>query len=513
MSEFGAVDTSHEAAGVATTDVAPTSEDREVEHASRRWRTLWRTHFYAGIFSAPILVMFALTGLVILYTQPIQDLTQGNLRTVTAAGEWKSFDAQGRAVAKDDPDAEVTSVVVPRNATTATEFGLDNGQSAFVNPYTLKVLGTTDPGGGVVGLANRLHGTLNNESITLQLPALAGIIGSGPIMQEFVLGDVLLEIFACWALVLVVSGLYLWWPRRSRVKGGRAGKALLVPRVGKKGRARWRDLHAIPGMLAAAGTVFILVTGMFWSSYWGTNFAAVADKITPNHWIDPPNSSIAKLGDLDRLKNKINWNTAAAPIPNSDPNGIDPTSLPAQVSLDTVVAAAKQEGMRPGYSISYPENITEGEDPAFGSFTLANSWPRKTSEAKSVYVDQFTGQTIASMDMDGNGGVSIASDTLVSTHMGTQLGIFSRILMTIVCIMVIWSVGSAIVMYTKRRRTRTLGLPRRPRDLRLANGLIALMVVVAIVYPLWGLTALAVLLTDKYVVRRIGRLRLLFGQR
>lgn len=485
-----------------------------IERSSRRWRSIWRLHFYSGVFAAPVLVMFALTGLVILYTQPIQDATQHHLRRVAVAGTWVSFDTQKAAVVAAYPKAQVTSVVVPKDATTSTEFGLDNGRSVFVSPYSAKVLGTTNPSGGIVGLSNRLHGILNNESITVKLPAIAGLLGSGPIMQEFMVGDMLLEVFACWAIVLVLSGVLLWWPRQSRSRGGRRGKAVLVPRLAKKGRARWRDLHAIPGLLFAVGTLFVLTTGLFWSSYWGTNFAAFANKLTPNHWVDTPSSSTAKLGDLDRLKHAINWNTAGQPIPNSSADGIDPTSLPAQVSLDLIVAAANEERMKPGYSISYPDNGTDDVgNSTFGSFTLANSWPRKTSEARTVYLDQFSGKTISTMDIYGNGGVSVVSDTMVSTHMGTEVGLLTRIVMTAICLAVLWSVMSAVVMYVKRRRPGSLGLPRRPVDVRLAKRLAAVAVLVGLLYPLWGVTALLVLGVDRFVIRKVPKLRTAFGQR
>lgn len=37
-------------------------------------RTVWRTHFYAAIIAAPILALMAITGLVIMYTEPITGL-------------------------------------------------------------------------------------------------------------------------------------------------------------------------------------------------------------------------------------------------------------------------------------------------------------------------------------------------------------------------------------------------------------------------------------------------------
>ena len=48
--------------------------------SSSRWRSLWRLHFYGGIFSMPFILLMAITGLVILYSQPIHDLMQGNIR-------------------------------------------------------------------------------------------------------------------------------------------------------------------------------------------------------------------------------------------------------------------------------------------------------------------------------------------------------------------------------------------------------------------------------------------------
>lgn len=487
---------------------ADAGEGAEVAQASRRWRSLWRVHFYSGVFAGPFLVLMALTGLVILYTQPIQQLTQHDLRVVSAQSEWVPFSEQQDAVLSEFPENSVISVTVPRDRTTSTEFALDDERSVFVDPYTAEVLGTADPNGGIVGLSNRLHGVLNNENVTIPLPTVAGFFG-GDWVQDFIVGDMVLEILACWTLVLVASGIYLWWPRKTRNgENGRSGKALLVPRVGTKGRARWRDLHAIPGALFAVGTVFVLVSGLFWSSYWAAGYNALADKVTPNDEVEAPSSGIATRGDLDRFGNQIPWNTGDNLIPDSTS---DATAAP--IGIDSVVAVGAEEGMEPGYTVYYPvDDVDEAGNPVYGSFTLSNSWPRKTSEARDLYLDQFSGETLGETDVYGWGAVSVASDTLVSTHMGTQLGLFSRILMTGICLAVLWSVISAVVMYVKRRRSG-LGLPRRPRDLRLANGLLVLMVITGVIFPLWGLSALAVLAVDRFVIRTVPWLRTTFGQR
>ena len=502
---------------------------------SRRWRAVWRTHFYAGVVAAPVLLLLALTGLVILYTQPINDLSSGDVTLRSTSGESRSFADQADAVRAAFPDLDVVAMTTPVDDEHATAFGLSNGRDAYVDPGSLEVLGTRDPAGGVVGLANRLHGFLNNDSLEVSLPTLSGLLGDGPIWAKFSLGDALLEVFGGWALVLACSGVYLWWPRKRDT-----GKALFVPRLRKKGRARWRDLHAVPGFLLSFILLFFIVTGMPWSGYWGGNWAYIAGRITPPTEVTQPTSAIARLGDVDRLGNKINWPLQDDPVPASaagagaedgSENGTgddaghvghldEPAVVPdggltaAQVSLDLVVAAARDEGMQPGYTVIFPEDdLSDPAAPVYGSFALANPWPSKTQQSLTVYVDQFRGTTLGRPTADDWGGVSKGTDYLVSTHMGTQFGLLNRIVMTLGCVGVVWSIISAIVMYTKRRRAGSLGLPRRPADIRLAHRLGIIALVIGIVYPLWGVTALAVLAFDHFVIRRTARLRVAFGQR
>ena len=114
------------------------------ERASRRWRTVWRVHFYAGMFAMPFMLLMALIGLVILYTQPIQEyLIEGDLRRVDAQEqEYVSFDEQAQAVAEAYPDDPVVSLTVPRDRGVSTIFGLESGINAYVDPYSGEVLGS-----------------------------------------------------------------------------------------------------------------------------------------------------------------------------------------------------------------------------------------------------------------------------------------------------------------------------------------------------------------------------------
>ena len=226
------------------------------------------------------------------------------------------------------------------------------------------------------GLANRLHGFLNVKSLTLSLPLIGALWDSGPVMRPYVVGDLVLEVLAVWTLVLVMSGLYLWWPRRTKnpapVSAG-ARRGLFRVRYAKRGRARWRDLHGVSGVLLLSILLVTIVSGLGWSTYWGPNFTALANKISPNIWTDAPLSPLGTRGDLDRFGNQIPWNTADAPLPAS--LAIPATAtVPRPVGLDAIVKVAAAEHMQPGYSIAFPPNVIDEKTKTttYGTYTLSN---------------------------------------------------------------------------------------------------------------------------------------------
>ena len=74
----------------------------------------------------------------------------------------------------------------------------------------------------------------------------------------------MVELAASWAVVMILTGYYLWWPR------GRRGVAgLLYPRLGARGRLLWRDLHAVAGVWVSVFTLFLLISGLPWAASWG----------------------------------------------------------------------------------------------------------------------------------------------------------------------------------------------------------------------------------------------------
>jgi uncharacterized iron-regulated membrane protein len=170
--------------------------------------------------------------------------------------------------------------------------------------------------------------------------------------------------------------------------------------------------------------------------------------------------------------------------------------------------------MQPGSQIWYPVNA-EGEngETTYGPWVVFNPWPGRMSTQGALYLDQFSGETLAKSTPETWGNIQWATEFGVQTHMGTQFGWFSRILATAVCLLIFWNIFTAFKMWNRRRRKGTVGIPRRPVDVKMQRRVGIPALILAVIYPLWGATLALVLLFDRFVVRRNTKLRAAFGMR
>lgn len=493
-------------------------EAEPAERAQRRGeaailRRIWRLHFWVGLFAAPTLIVLACTGLIILYTQPLDMWLHRDLTVVSPSASSVSLDAQ-IATARQNvaPDMVLDAVTPPETAQRSTqvdflpaeepEVGERNVTQVFVDPYTGRYLGQRHELDGLVGWANQLHRLFGNDGPTLALPSLGHLIAPSAYPDASIrvgIGNLLIEMAAAWVLVLAATGIYLWWPR-----GGERGKPRLGIRWNKGGRIRWRDLHATTGILLSVVLIGYIVSGLTWSRYWGENWRAVASTVTPATEVDAP-STPASVGDFDRLGRRIAWADKDDPVYASSASG----AISKPLSYNDIDQIAKSENMVPGYSILPPLDSTADGETTYGSYTVVNHWPQRLSEQRALYLDQFTGQTITNATADQDGALSRITSWGVNTHMGTQYGILTRIVATGLCVGLLTSIVTATVMWWKRRPTGSAGLPGRtsdamkshtPRGAVVAIGVIA--TALAVIYPSFGVSLLVVLIAEAIIGSR-----------
>ena len=494
-----------------------TAERERRQAGSAVLRRIWRLHFWVGLFAAPTLIVLACTGLIILYSQPLDLWLHRDLTVVTPGSSQVTLDDQvDTARTNVAPDAVLDAVTPPEAADRSTRVdflpaadsgvGERNVTQVFIDPYTGRYLGQRRELDGLVGWANQLHRFFGNDGPTLALPSLGHLIAPSAYPDATVsvgIGNLIVEVTAVWILVLLASGIYLWWPRPIE-----AAKPRLAIRWRKRGRLRWRDLHATTGILLSVVLIGYIVSGLTWSRYWGENWRAVAETLTPAASVEAA-STPAELGDYDRLGRRIPWADKTDPVYASNAAG----GLPRPLGLADIDAIARSEDMIPGYSIMPPADSSAGGETVYGSYTVVNRWPQKLSEQRTLYLDQFTGQTLADATAAQDGALSRLTSWSVDMHMGTQYGLLTRIMATLACVGLLTSIATAAIMWWKRRPSGGTGLPDRSSEtVRAATPRGAAIAVagaattLAVVYPAFGASLIVVLAAETMIaVRRRSR--------
>ncbi|PLR20308.1 PepSY domain-containing protein [Caulobacter zeae] len=421
------------------------------------YRAFWRWHFYAGLLVLPVLMLLALTGGLYLFKDELTAIVQRPLAVVADAPGATPVSAWV-AAAEVAAGGKVRQVVVPARGDRAVQLALDTDEgarTAYVDPHTGRVLGVGAPG-GAMGVVKRLH--------SLDI--------AGPV------ANLLVEIVAGWAIVLVATGIFLWWPR------GRGGGVVSV-RGAPARRVFWRDLHAVTGIFAGLVILFLAVTGMPWSAVWGKE---VRQLTTQAGW-GRPRPPVAQPHHAGEAPSEgVPWALQARAAPVS---GHGHTSL----GVDAVFERAKAAGLDDGFTLTLPK--------AHGGTWTAAYMPDRVERTRTLYLDGGDGRVIADLGYRDFGPAAKAIEWGIAVHQGQQFGLFNKLVMLAGCVAV-WLLGvSAVVMWWKRRPKGRLAAPVPPADRRAYLGLLALVLPLAVLYPLVGVSLAAVLSLD-LILRRLS---------
>lgn len=445
----------------------------------------WRWHFYAGLFVIPFLILLSVTGIIYLFKPQLDQLMYAEMLQVAPAEQAISADQQLAVVQQAYPQALIKQYLPPVNAERSAQFVLEaegQGLNVFVDPYRGTLLGSQDVQNNLQAIVRQLHGDL--------------MVGT--------VGDRLIELAAGWGIVLVVSGLYLWWPR------GRSGAGVLWPRMSARGRLLWRDLHAVTGFWGSLLLLFMLLTGMTWTGFWGAQFAGTWNHFPAAMWDAVPQSG--KLtGSLNNSSQQtVAWAVETTPLPASDPhaahNGhaasIAPSAAP-QVSLQQVVDTAAARGVQPGYSITLPQ----GETGVYSVALFADD-PRNDA---TLHLDQYSGAVLADVRWQDYGAVAKTVETGVMLHEGKLFGLANQLLMLAVCLLVLLSAVSGLIMWWTRRPQGSLGVPPLRHDLPRWKAAIVIICLLGAAFPLVGASLLLIWALDWLLLSRLAGQRLANG--
>lgn len=435
-----------------------TAQGSSAVRAAALYRTIWRWHFYAGLFCIPFVLWLAVTGSIYLFKPQIEALIDRPYDHLTIT-DRQLPSAQVGAAMTALSGATLQSVELPATETVATRVILDDQGVAtrvYVHPDTLAILKVVPENDRLMNVVFNLHGEM-----------LMGNTGS-----------IIIELAASWAIVMIVTGLYLWWPRNTVGLGG-----ILYPRLGGRGRLFWRDIHAVTGLWVSVFTLFILLSGLPWAKSWGAYLQEIR-QITGTAVVkqDWPSGSPARAAD--RMQDM-----AGMPgMTGHHPSRID------GAALDRVVDTAIPLQLAPPVLVSPPE--------AAGGAWSVKSDAQNRILRSDVTVDGATGKVLSRVDFGERQWVDRVVGIGVAAHEGHLFGWLNQLISLLTATGLVAVSVSGIVMWWRRRAPRTLGAPQRGANGAVAAGIIAIIIAFAALLPLLAASLAVVLICERTIIAR-----------
>ena len=410
------------------------------------YRLVWKWHFLASLYVLPFMVTLAMTGGIYLYKPQIEGWLYADQMTVTAVGVVAPLEDQIASVEAEAGITRLRGITDYRDPerSTLVEFDDADGARSFawVNPYTEEVLGVVERDAMPMRVLRNFHGSL-----------MLGEVGT-----KFV------ELAAHWAIVMFITGAYLWWPRGQRT----LAKAVSPPTG--KGRSWWRETHLFTGFLAIILVAPIIISGLPWTDVWG--------------------------GGLGYFQERTGQDSGSLRFSRDVPTST--SSEGESIAYAQVFTIAEAQGLAPPFEMRPPRD----KEAAF--------WMRSASlnrvEQTELIIDQYNGEVLRTHNFADNPLLARTISQGISFHQGELYGWLNQLQNTLAVIVTLILAVSGFVTWWMRRPSGSLGVPAAP-DAALGNGMIAFVIGLAMLFPLMGASLIVALLLDWLLFRRLGWFR------
>lgn len=357
-------------------------------------------HLWLGLSSGLVVFVVAITGCLYAFQAEIQEFTQPYRRVAVQDQAVLPPSALREIADAELPGKHIHGILYrgPDRAAQAIYFEYKNYYDfVCLNPYTGEVLKVKDETADFFRIVLDGH-------FYLWLPPEIG----QPVVASFTL------IF----VVMLISGLVLWWPRNK--KGKRKNFTI-------KWDARWRrknyDLHRVLGLYVYAIALVLALTGLVWGFEWfrdGLHAAAGGDKSL--EYVEP-------LSD-----------TTAAALASTNPVDVlwDRTQakFPAAESIEMHFPATAQS----------PIHVAVNPD-------AATYW-----QIDYLYYDQYTLEEVPVNHLYGRSDEANTADRLIrmnyDIHTGAVLGLPGKLLAFFVSLLVASLPVTGFVIWIGRRKKK-----------------------------------------------------------
>jgi uncharacterized iron-regulated membrane protein len=213
-------------------------------------------HLWLGISSGLVVFVVALTGCILVFEEELEPVFNRSFHIVAVPkNQFRlPLDSLARLASVKFPKNKLTRIIVEKEADRSILFGFKQGKkekellTIALNPYSGQVLGSRAEHDTFFEVVLRLHRYL--------------CMGDT--------GKVITGISCICFLVIMITGLVLWWPKRKNRKQRFTVKWDASPK-----RLNW-DLHAVFGFYVLPFVFLIALTGLVWSYRWVNNLIYLA---------------------------------------------------------------------------------------------------------------------------------------------------------------------------------------------------------------------------------------------
>ena len=399
------------------------------------WKGLWRWHFHAGLLCIPFVLVLALTGSIFLFKPQIDAFADRGVDSLAITGQRATGEQHVAAAIASLPGSKLFVYEVPLESDDAVRvhlYGTDGaGRVVYVHPESLEILKSVPHTSRFTEIVRMIHGEL-----------LAGRTGS-----------LFVELAASWAIIMLGTGLFLWWPRETN---GIAG--VLYPRLGRGSRVFWRDLHAVTGIWISALAMFLLITALPWTTVVGNSIGKIRG------WV------AAAPQD---------WSSNSADEHAEHRRQVAAASVATPLKIDDIIARVAPYRLEPPVRLYLPNE----KQPRWRVRAETQNRPR----VRELELDPFTGELAHETPFSEKTALDKAIHIGIAAHEGQLFGIANQLLGLFTALGLVTLCISAIVMWWRRRPDGSLGVPApKIAQFRVTPALWVGIVAVALLLPVLG---------------------------
>ncbi len=397
---------------------------------------LWKWHIVAGLISLPFMLLLAITGVIYLLKSDYNQYAYRDIVQVAPSDAEQLSISTQLSSAQAHTQQPIVGFVLPQQPNQATEFKVKgagrNAPTVYVNPYTAEITGQLDDQQTLMFTVRKLHGEL-----LLSKP-----------------GTLTIELVASWFIVLILTGIYVWWP-----KSGSGLAGLFSIRTQHSSRIFWRDCHAVIGFWLSVVMLAVVAGGMPWTDMFGGQLK----------WIQKQtNTGYPK-----------NWRNS---------KGLHSvTSSQPPLSADQLVTLANSFELPGTVSITLPSTQN-----AVATISNRALW---LDDQEVIHVDQYSGQIIKSYTWDDVGILMELRQIFMRFHQG-EYGALNWWAMLTVGLLFIFSTSAGLMSYLYRKKKGSWSIPQAPKAFKVDKVIVIMVLCLGLLFPMFGISLLIIWLWE-----------------